>query len=1634
MPKGRHWAKYPTDMPHFLTGGLALSQKIGYDFENLIEGHMSKSNQGRSTLYEFNFRKELVAEKLGELKRELTKVQNGHHTGHKELQLTTFGHEIFAKAGAEFLETRTTKDLVAIAQDCQKFVERFIATTSTVLIETAQTNSHSIIRVCLKDRAFIVDSITECLRSLGIELQVFLHPVFKLGNEDAISLCHIEVRVLSNDELNQLSDTLKELLQEVILATDDYQAIRDALENIAKSSLNLPSSIMPNYLGDRGSDECSQFARWIGQHHMVLLGYLELTIDAKGKLQEVPKVALGQCRATSTTVNTLMSECLHDAALNLSKKEFLSVNKLSIESNVHRRAHLTSIIVPQYSPDGHPLALHVIVGLLTSRALKADPFMVPVLRRKLQKIIEVEELLPNSHDFRSFISVVDGMPRDEILGIGLDELREDINHILSIEKNSETRLNIRLDPNRRGLTVMVVMPKEKFNIEVRNRLQDYLERAVGAESGSSEFHLALSNKPFVRFYFYLPLENGKTPRLDLVKMKQDIVSLTRTWKDNLVAALKEKHSEREAENIAHEYAGSFPEAYQASVLISDCVEDIKHLATLSNTNQIATGMSPGEGSEYTLVIYSLGKEFILSQALPVLENAGMIVNNEKCHALYLKERGLAYVHRFSVKSRGNSVVTPALFEAHLAKGLIAVLDGQAENDRLNSLLIDAELGTQAIRLLRTYCNYLWQVAKFASRSTIAEALAGSPTLARRIWAMFELKFNHTTNESIDSRNAKFQTMLKEYKEELRNVTDITADRILRALINLVEATVRTNYFLHLPAIALKIRSADVEIMRAPKPLFEIFISSATVEGIHLRGGMVARGGIRWSDRNDDYRAEVLGLMKTQMIKNAIIVPVGAKGGFIIKASTAGKNPGEVARECYGVFVRALLSITDNRVGETIVQPKDMVIYDSPDPYFVVAADKGTATFSDTANQIARSEYDFWLGDAFASGGSKGYDHKLYAITARGAWECAKRHFNDLGIDHQNQPFRVVGIGDMSGDVFGNGLLSSRKMLLIAAFNHKHIFLDPTPDAEAQYQERERLFKLPGSQWSDFNQSVVSKGGGVYDRFKKEITITPEVRKALSIPSDVPDVVSGETLITLILKAEVELLWNGGIGTYVKASTQSHADVNDGANDGVRVNAGEIRAKVVSEGGNLGFTQLARIEYSIQGGRCNTDAVDNSGGVDLSDHEVNIKILCAQLIKQGKLTIEERDRLMKQVADQVCEMVLDHNRGQGLLLTLAEERSKKRLNSFRGLVRELSAAGFVNRTLDSLPNDDELDRRARDRAGLTRPELAVSLSAVKMWLKGVLRESSLLQEEIVKQHLLNYFPVEFQKRFAGEILAHPLGSEIIITQVANSMIDTMGVTFIYRMCQNTGATPESVVKCYLAAESIFQAEKLRHSIKVLDAAGNGKLYLEYFHDIHKALEKATMTLVNYHEPNTSLSQLVKLYQSTFMEVLENIEGMLRERQLQTYHDKLAKNIELGLDPFTAKSLAAFRYVTKFMNILSCSHLAKRNILSAASTYFEMLKTLKISQVLDKDDLIEATNKWEGELLNSALASIRRGLRNITVKLLLKDLNSAEEIQQALGKLPQMRILIQNVDEFKDRIPPVSALAIIARNLELLEQSF
>ncbi len=1307
--------------------------------------------------------------------------------------------------------------------------------------------SHTVVEIVNDDMPFLVDSVAAALGRRGLRVHSLIHPIVLVerdsagrrlglrpdgqprdgGTVTAESLMHIEFdEQTSRAVLADIEAELRIVLNDVRAAVEDWPKM---LAQVDSCLTALAEGNPPISDDERG--EARALLQWMRDNHFTFLGYREYDYQVAGEaLAIVPDSGLGLLRDPNRRVMRQAGSEQSAADLAPEVRQFLReprpllILKANVRSTVHRPVHLDYIAVKQFDADGHVVGERRFVGLFTSAAYNRLPGEIPYLRRKVARIQEKAQLPPRSHDAKALQNVLDTFPRDELFQIGEETLFQFAMAILALHDRPRLRLFVRHDAFQRFASCMIFVPREVYSSELRQRFEEILSEAF--DGHVSNFYTQIGDDPLARAQAIVATTPGAVPDVDLARLEQELVRAARGWTDQLRDELTDRYGEERGLKRWHSFKDGLPRGYQEFSDPAHATFDVAMMDELKGDRRLALNLyRPIElpENQCRFKMFSRDQAVILSDCLPVMERMGLRVLEERQFRIVRDDgntRRLFMIHDFLLQQEGPGGIDVAAAKQHFEEAFAAVWRGQAESDGFNRLVLAAGLDWREVVILRAICKYLRQTGIAFSQDYMEEALASNPAVAADLVKLFHTRFDPQAAADREARELQAEAVARSLAQGLDAVQSLDEDRILRRFLNVVEATLRTNFYQpgaegpHKPYLSFKVNSLLVDEMPAPVPYREIFVYAPEVEGIHLRGGPVARGGLRWSDRREDFRTEVLGLMKAQMVKNAVIVPVGSKGGFVPKRPPAGGDRDAMIANgiaCYQTFIHGLLDITDNLDGADLVPPVDVVRHDGDDPYLVVAADKGTATFSDIANAIAE-ERGFWLGDAFASGGAAGYDHKKMGITARGAWELVKRHFRELGKNIQEEEFTVIGIGDMSGDVFGNGMLLSRHILLKAAFDHRNIIVDPTPDPATGWVERKRLFDLPRSSWMDYDAGLLSPGGRIYDRRAKSLALTPELKAWLGVAKDS---MTPNELIRTILKAEAELLWIGGIGTYVKSAHETDGQVGDRANDALRVNGADLQVRVIGEGGNLGMTQAGRIEFASAGGRLNTDAVDNSAGVDCSDHEVNIKVLLNAAMASGDLTRKQRDTVMVEMTDDVAQLVLRNNYLQGQAISLTEAHGPVALNSHIRFVRELERAGLLNPRLEGLPDDEAVAEREAATKGLYRPEIAVLLAYAKTTLYAELLASNLPDESYFEADLLRYFPKVLQERFLEELRTHKLRREIIATETANAVVNHAGVTFVSAVKEETGASAPDIARAFAVVREVFGLRPIWAAIDALD---------------------------------------------------------------------------------------------------------------------------------------------------------------------------------------------------------------------------
>ena len=1504
-------------------------------------------------------------------------------------------HQLLAlvRGAATFLDTREPHEVLLRAYsptiDFHGWKSRFTA-----------------IEVALRDRPFIVDSLRAELARNGVSVHALIHPILPLtrnsagqmqrdslgdksGQREAYELFLVEE--LEPDRASGIETRLKAILQDVALATDDHEAMRQKARQISEElSAEEPQLQQMSMLS--GAPDVQQFVdflEWLLDDNFVFLGYREYVIQEHGGvrcLRLVGETALGILRKleASNYLNPVpFAELPDNLKRRITTGPVLLVTKSNAESTVHRPARMDYIGIKRLNQDGEIQGELRFLGLFTGKAHSTVVDRIPILRRKLKQVLALDEAIVDSHDFNQIVGLFNSMPREELFWSSPEQLHQEIRTIMGVAQDREVRVTVRPDPLARGLAVMVIMPRSKFNSRVRLNIQGLLTRRLRASH--VDYHLAMGqDQAQLRFHFFFTTDLS-VDEVDLNRLNLEIARLSRSWEDEVLELLQREFETQIAAELAERYCRAFPDGYKVDVTPEEAVLDLRFLEGIDNQRLGVDIRNPESSSESSpashLKIYHPRPTLILSEVFPILENLGLRVIEQISYPLDEAggdesvggnpQRGLDV---FRVQDQAGQPLDLQSQRECLVEALLCLLKGSAENDKLNQLVVSAQIPISQIALLRTYRSYLAQLQPGTSRSFVTDTLLAFPKIAATLYRFFHAR----SCPDIENRKEGQAKIMAEFLQQLNTVSSLPADLTLRSLFELVAATVRTNFFLHKGYISLKVESAKVREMPEPRPMWEVMVSGPDVEGVHLRGGPVARGGLRWSDRPDDYRTEVLGLMKTQMTKNSVIVPVGSKGGFVVKHPPSNREElaGYVQQQ-YRTFVRGLLDVTDNLKETRIIPPPGVVCHDAPDPYLVVAADKGTATFSDLANEIS-ADYDFWLGDAFASGGSYGYDHKKEAITARGAWECVARHFRELNLNVQEREFTVVGIGDMSGDVFGNGMLYTDKLCLIGAFNHVHIFVDPNPDASSGARERKRLFELPRSSWDDYDRTLISPGGGVFSRQAKSIPISSEIRERLGIEEES---LSGEALIRALLQAKVDLLWNGGIGTYVKAGSERNSDVGDAGNDKVRIDATAVRARVVGEGGNLGFTQLARIEYCLSGGRMNTDAIDNSGGVDMSDHEVNLKILFQPLVQDGVLSFNDRNRLLREMTDEVAQLVLQNNYMQSLCLSQAEAQSRKRLGLYRSFLEYLSDYESLRPEVEYLPSNKQLDERAGHAKGLTRPELAVLLAYAKMGITTYLLNTDLPDEPYLQYTLEDYFPGAIAKNYSEHLKNHPLRREIVTCQLTNLLADRLGIPFLHEVIREAAGDPADVVWASLASIEVLQLQDLWNEIFQLDNAFPTATQYMFLNEIGQTARQCVEWILGSDLRQSDFGAFVARYRDAIANISNNLAEYLPPKERNRYKRKITRVSKHGIDGQLATRIANLGYLTSMMGIVDTARESSLPPEQVVRPYYDLGERLGLGSLRDRLIAMPHDTNWERIAACGLVQDLRVVQKRLTVDYLL-----------------------------------------------------
>ncbi|WP_329410524.1 NAD-glutamate dehydrogenase [Streptomyces sp. NBC_00704] len=1530
--------------------------------------------------------------------------------------LLAFLHRYYLHTSPEDLSGRDPVDVFGAAVSHYRLAESRPQGTASVRVHTPSveengwTCSHSVVEVVTDDMPFLVDSVTNELTRQGRGIHVVIHPqvvvrrdvagrlievlsvppaAVELPHDGHIeSWIHVEIdRETDRADLKQITGDLLRVLSDVRETVEDWEKMRDTALRVADG---LPEEPVPGDLAQPDVDEARELLRWLADDHFTFLGYREYQLRGDDSLAAVPGTGLGILRSDphhadgdDHPVSPSFERLPADARAKAREHKLLVLTKANSRATVHRPSYLDYVGVKKFDAEGNVVGERRFLGLFSSAAYTESVSRVPVVRRKVQAVLKGAGFSPDSHDGRDLLQIMETYPRDELFQTPVDELRSIVTSVLYLQERRRLRLYLRQDEYGRYYSALVYLPRDRYTTGVRLRIIDILKEELGGTS--VDFTAWNTESILSRLHFVVRVPQGtELPELsdaDKERIEARLVEAARSWADAFSEALNAELGEERAAELSRRYGNAFPEGYKADHTPRAAVSDLVHVERLSEERSFSLSLYEPVGAapdERRFKIYRKGDAISLSAVLPVLSRLGVEVIDERPYELRCSDRTHAWIYDFGLRIPKALAGPGGDFfgddgRERFQEAFSATWTGRAENDGFNALVLGAGLDWRQATVLRAYAKYLRQAGSTFSQDYMEDTLRTNVHTTRLLVSLFEARMSpdrqRAGHEIVDA-------LLEELEAALDQVASLDEDRILRSFLTVIKATLRTNFFQRRSDgrphdyVSMKFDPQAIPDLPAPRPAFEIWVYSPQVEGVHLRFGKVARGGLRWSDRREDFRTEVLGLVKAQMVKNTVIVPVGAKGGFVAKRlpDPAVDRDAWLAEgvSSYKTFISALLDITDNMVGGEVVPPADVVRHDEDDTYLVVAADKGTATFSDIANEVAQS-YDFWLGDAFASGGSAGYDHKGMGITARGAWESVKRHFRELGVNTQAEDFTVVGIGDMSGDVFGNGMLLSEHIRLVAAFDHRHIFIDPEPDAATSYAERRRLFELPRSSWADYDTALLSAGGGIFPRTAKAIPVNAHIRAALGIEAGVAKLTPAD-LMKAILRAPVDLLWNGGIGTYVKSSAESNADVGDKANDPIRVDGADLRVKVVGEGGNLGLTQLGRIEFARLGGRINTDAIDNSAGVDTSDHEVNIKILLNGLVTDGDMTVKQRNKLLAEMTDEVGALVLRNNYAQNTAIANALAQSKDMLHAQQRFMRHLVREGHLDRALEFLPTDRQIRERLGAGQGLTSPETAVLLAYTKITVSDELLHTSLPDDDYLRGLLHTYFPTALRERFPESIDNHPLRREITTTVLVNDTVNTGGTTYLHRLREETGASLEEIVRAQTAARAIFRSAPVWDAVEELDNRVEAEVQTRIRLHSRRLVERGTRWLLNNRPQPLQLAETVGFFAERVELVWSQLTKLMRGADLEWWQRIYDELTAAGVPDELATRVAGFSSAFPALDIVSVADRMGKDPLDVAEVYYDLADRLRITQLMDRIIELPRADRWQ----SMARASIREDL--------------------------------------------------------------
>ncbi|WP_434741460.1 NAD-glutamate dehydrogenase [Micromonospora sp. SH-82] len=1571
----------------------------------------------------------------------------------------------------------TPEEMLDAARDHRDLAQQRVPGELRLRIHApADDQHHTVIEIVTDDMPFLVDSVTALLNSHHLDVHMLVHPLVVVRREPLGRLTEVSADVEPDDAIagdlveswmrievdpirdgrqrDRLRGELQRVLTDVREAVEDWPKMRQRAMALADDLASARTSQDRPPVPEKDITDSVELLRWLANDHFTFLGYREYRLvdapsdgpegAAGGKaLEAVLGTGLGILRQDAQEARALasMTPEAHEKVL---EKRLLIITKANSRATVHRSAYLDYVGFKIFDADGQVVGERRFLGLFSTAAYRTSVRELPVVRRKVAEVLDRSGLSQRSHSGKDLLQILETYPRDELFQIKTEDLYHAVIGVLRMAGRRQLRVFLRRDAYGRFISCLIYLPRDRFTTQNRLRMQDILLRELNGLG--VDYTTRVTESMLARVHFIVRTDpHNPLGAIDADLLAEELADATRLWDDDYRLVLERKLGDEQAKHLFNRYADAFPEGYKDGHTPYEAMKDLAKLELLEEPGQLEMhlfrkqfaarpgqrGADVDETLNVRFKVYRYGEPMMLSAVLPVLHSLGVKVIDEHPYEVDRID-GRIWLYDFGLHlPEGHQEL--AEVRPHVENAFAAAWRGEAEVDGFNELVLRAGLTWRQVVVLRAYAKYLRQAGTVFSQDYVESTFTANPSIAALLVELFEVRFDPEAELEATDRATRSRELVEAIGEALDEVASLDQDRILRSYLTMIQATLRTSFYQKRADgrpksyVAFKLDPQAIPDLPAPRPKFEIFVYSPRFEGVHLRFGPVARGGLRWSDRREDFRTEVLGLVKAQMVKNAVIVPVGAKGGFVLKQKPGDRDEAVV---CYKAFISALLDVTDNIVSGDIVPPDDVVRHDGDDPYMVVAADKGTATFSDIANEISAG-HEFWLGDAFASGGSAGYDHKKMGITARGAWESVKRHFRELGHDTQKQDFTVVGVGDMSGDVFGNGMLLSEHIRLVAAFDHRHLFIDPDPDAATSYAERKRLFDLPRSSWEEYDRDLISAGGGVYSRTAKSIPITPQVRGALGLSDDVTQL-SPQDLMKVILTAPVDLFWNGGIGTYVKSSGETNAEVGDKSNDAIRVDGKSLRCRVVGEGGNLGFTQHGRIEYALSGGRIYTDFIDNAAGVDCSDHEVNIKILLNTAVADGELDVPERDELLAEMTDEVAELVLRDNYDQARAINNSQAQAGPLLPVHRRMISELERSGGLNRALEGLPSDEELAVRAE--TGLTAPEFAVVLAYVKIALEREILTEGIADEEWTTDVLVNYFPTPMRKRFADRMGRHRLRRDIVTTVLVNEAINRGGISFVYRVVEETAASAADVIRAYVVVREVFGLRRLWDAVEALDNRIDPELQTSVYLDTRRLLDRAVRWLVTNRRSPLDVPAEIDRLRAGVAQLLPRMETLFYGDERESIAAKIDDSTRKGLPRELAEQATRMMYSFGLLDVVETATETGKDVGEVASIYFVLSDRFRVDTLLSKISLLPREDRWQTLARMALRYDLYAALAALTAEVLGSTPESLPPHERVLqweqSNATSIHRAQRAMGEFDESRSDLAALSVLLRQIRTL----